>query len=131
MSGTLAETTDIYLLDDMNLEVTEVSGVVALVQRLYRRLTTPTGMFPWWPNEGYDCRDALLSKTPLWKIKTAIESQCTRDEQCISAVATLVKSADGKTMNITVAIKTEEGDYAFTMQITEAASTLIALQKAA
>lgn len=128
--GSIAQNRDLHLASDMDLEGSEVTGVVALAERLLRRLTTPKGMFPWWPNEGYDARDALLSKQPLWRIKTAIEAECERDEQCLSAVATIVMSTDGKTMTIKIAALTEEGDFIFTMGITEAAGTLIAVQKA-
>lgn len=129
MSGTLNQTRDLHLDMDMTFEAYEVSGVRALAERLLRRITTSKGMFEWWPNDGYDARDALLSKIPPWKIKAAIENECMKDEQVVSIVATVTVSADGRTMTVLLNVTTEQGDYDFTMGITQAAATLIALQK--
>lgn len=130
MAGTLSNTVDIWLTDDLKLEMPEVRGVVAVAQRLFRRLTSPRGIFPFWPNKGFDVRGALLSKMSPARMKSAIEAECKDDEQVLACTATLKLSDSGKQMDATVAFTTAEGSYKFTMNVNEAASTYISLSKA-
>jgi hypothetical protein len=129
--GTLAETRDLACVTDLTPEMREVTGVVALIHRLARRLQTPRGRFPWWPNFGLDVTQYLLSKTPAWRIQRDIEDECLKDEQCLGCRVRVDQSRDGREMTLTIGIETEEGDYVFTMSVTQAAATLVSLQKAA
>lgn len=131
MSGTLSETTDLYLLNDMTADGRECSGYVALACRLVRRLQTPRGFFPFWPNFGLNIRKYSLSKTPTWQMAHEIESELKKDEQVKDVVVTPTVSDQGRAVRFDVMVQAEVGAFTFTMSVTEAAATLISLQKVA
>lgn len=118
-------------MTDLTPDMREVTGVVALTHRLARRLQTPRGLIPFWPNFGLDVTQYLLSKMPAWRIQRDIEDECLKDEQCLGCRARVVQNRDGREMDIQVGIETEEGDYVFTMNVTQAAATLLSLRAAA
>lgn len=108
----------------------EVSGGLCVAQRLMRRWTTPRGFFQFWPNEGHDVRQYLLDKAPPWRIKAALEAEAIRDEQIDVCVVTPTLSDDGTTMNLDGIFTTKFGVFKFSMGITDAAATLLALEAA-
>lgn len=128
MAGSLDETRDIYLVSDLRPEMPEVSGVDALAQRLLLRLTTPKGIFPWWPDEGLDVTTYALSKEPDYRIAAAIKAECERDEQVDLARVEIDRSS-GR-LRFTVFAFSPLGDFKMTMGITQAAATLLALEAA-
>lgn len=129
MAGTLEETRDLHLVGDFLPEMPEVTGRVALLQRLVRRLTTPPGIFrKWWPNEGINVPDFVLSKVPTWRIRALVEAQCERDEQVREARARVVTLNGGLGVRVDLFITDADGSFAFTMNVTEAAASLVALQ---
>jgi hypothetical protein len=130
MAGSLEETRDIYLVNDFRPEMPEVSGVDALAQRLLLRLTTPRGLFPWWPEDGLDVRMFALSKEPAYRIAGAIDAECRKDEQCDSTLVS-IQSFDGGARHIfTITVFSPLGNFKFTMGVTEAAANLLALEEA-
>lgn len=131
MSGTLGETTDLYLLDDFTADMRECSGYVALACRLVARLRTPRGFFPWWPTFGLNIRKYSLSKTPTWQMAHEVSEQLKLDEQVKDVVVTPSLSDQGRAVRFDVLVQAEVGVFTFTMSATEAAATLIGLQKVA
>jgi hypothetical protein len=122
------ETIDVWWQEDFKREMPEVYGQLALSQRLLRRLTCRKGFFPWWPNEGIDIRDYLLSKIPLWRIKNDVDDQCAREEQIEYANSTPSYLENNRVLNLKVDLVSGIGNFSFTMTATEAAARLIALQ---
>jgi hypothetical protein len=131
VAGSLEETRDLHLDGDFLPEMPEVTGRTALVQRLIRRLTTQPGVLPCWQNQGINVPSLVLSKVPLWRIRAAIETECGRDEQVGAGNARARLAQNGSGLRIDVFIRSAEGPFTFTMGVTEAAATLIALQEAA
>jgi hypothetical protein len=129
--GTLAETRDLALDGDMQPHAPDVTGVLAVAQRLRRRLTTRRGTFPWWPDFGTDIRQYLLSKAPAWRIAKDVEYELLKDEQ-VQAVFVGVELHDGgKRIRLFVTVVSSAvRDFRFTMDITKAAGSLVALQAA-
>jgi hypothetical protein len=127
--GTLAETVDLALDGDMQAHAPNAVAEVAVAQRLKRWLTTRRGTMPWWPNRGTDLRQYLLSKTPTWRIMQDVEAELLKDEQ-VEAVATAVELLDsGRRLRLVVAVAcSATRNFQFTMDITTAAGTLVALQ---
>jgi hypothetical protein len=131
VAGTLSETTDLYLLGDMTADGRECSGYVALACRLVARLQTPTGFFPWWKTFGLNIRKYSLSKTPPWQMAHEITEQLKLDEQVKDVVVTPSVSDLGRAILFNILVQAEVGAFTFTMSATEAAATLVGLQKAA
>lgn len=118
----LNDTIDVHCVDDFLPSMPAVSGHVALAQRLARRLTTPRGRLPYWPEFGYDLRQVLLSKRSPHVVAAAVEAECLKDEQVESVEATL--SVVGTAMILVLAVADAGGPFEFTLTITEAAATL-------
>lgn len=131
MALTLGETSDIYLLGDMRPEMPTVSGFDALAQRLIRRLSTPRGFFPFWPNFGLNIRKYSLSKIPTWQIAHEVQDECLKDEQVKDVIVTPTYGDQGRSVRLDVYVTAAVGNFTFSMAATDAAATLIALQKAA
>jgi hypothetical protein len=128
---TVDQTTDIWCDgEDMRPEQPEVSGALCVAQRLMRRWTTPKGLFKFWPNEGHDARQYLLSKEPPWRIKSALEAEALRDEQVEICQVTPTLLDNGATLNLDGFFTTKLGVFKFSMNVTDAAATLIALEAA-
>lgn len=123
------ETIDVWWVDDFRPEMPEVYGETALVQRLLRRLTCPKGLFPSWPYEGLDTKQYLLSKVPLWRIKTDVEAECLRDEQVDRVIATPSYLNNNTVLRIHLYIEPVGGSaFDFTMTSDEASTRLVELQ---
>lgn len=120
------ETIDIHSDGDFLPTMPAVYGRTALVQRLIRRLSTPTGRFPFWsPNAGFDLRDALLSKASPDFIITQVQFQCTEDEQVESCLAVMTKQTTTE-WEMDVTITDAEGPFTFTLSISQARQELSA-----
>lgn len=130
--GSLAQTVDLDLDADMQPHAPVVTGTLAVARRLRRRLTTRRGTFPWWPQFGTDLRQYLLSKTPAWRIAKDAEFELLKDEQ-VDAVAIGLELLDnGRRIRLVIAVACSSvKNFRFTMDITQAAGSLVALQEAA
>ena len=129
MAGTLAETVDIDCVSDIKPHMPTVSGRLGLVQALARRLQTPRGKAPWWPNYGTDVQQFLLAKVRPSVIAAAVKAECLKDERVESIDLTV--TVDGNSMRLDIQVTDAAGPFTFTLSITEAAVSLIALQQAA
>jgi len=114
---------------DMQAHAPHVTGIKAVAQRLRRRLTTRRGTFPWWPNYGTDIRQYLLSKTPAWRIAKDVEIELVKDEQVLAVGVGVEFLDNGRRIRLVIAVACSEvRDFRFTMDITQAAGQLVALQ---
>lgn len=130
--GLLDVTRDLALEADMAPHAPEVVGTRAVAQRLRRRLVTRRGTWPWWPTFGTDLRQFLLSKVPAWRIAKAAEAELAQDEQVQGVVVQAEVLDGGRRIRLRIFVKSSEvRNFNFTMDITEAAATLLALQEAA
>jgi len=123
-------TTDLAGIDEFEPHMPSVSGRLALVTRLARRLSTPRGRFIYWPDFGEDIRAYLLTKAPASRIAAAVESECLKDEQ-VETVDVTVSTLDfaSRSLTITVEVEDADGPFDFTLTITEAAVSLVELQE--
>jgi hypothetical protein len=118
-------TIDVDCDADFKPDMPSVSGMVALGQRLKRRLTTDTGRWPFWdPDDGFDLLALLLSKaSPGW-IVDQVQIQCMKDEQVEAAIATITPTG-ANSYQLRVAIVAADGPYELTMDINTATQELV------
>lgn len=114
----LDSTIDVHCLDDFLPTMPTIRGREALLQRLYRRLTTPRGRFFPWPDFGFDVRAALLSKMSPSRIATEVQAECLKDEQVFQVEA--VVNMTGNAATLQVSVMDDDGPFQFTMTIDEA-----------
>lgn len=129
MAGTLSETIDIDCVSDIKPHLPTASGRLALAQALARRLQTPRGKAPWWPNYGTDVQQFVLAKVRPSIISAAVRAECLKDERVESVDLTV--SVDGNATRLDIQVTDAEGPFTFTLSITEAAASLIAFQRVA
>ena len=122
--------TDVYCLTGFRADMPEISGMVAIAHVAARGLQTPNGRFPGWPNWGEDLRQYFLSKHPPALIAAKARRQISTDER-VRACKVTAERVD-RSINLTVHIVPEEGGpFTFVLTITQAALTLVSLQKEA
>jgi hypothetical protein len=124
-------TVDVFCVSDFKPDMPTVRGRIALMHRLARRLTTPRGRFKFWPKFGTDIRQYLLSKVPPRAVASAAESECLKDEQVDRATVAVESREGGRLLRLVIAIEDANGPFTFTLDITQAAASLIELQNAA
>src|SRR5689334_4803755 len=112
------DTIDLHCVEDFLPTMPAVSGRVALAQRVARRLTTRRGQIPYWPEFGYDVREALLSKRDPKRIASDIEAECEKDEQVEKAQADV--NIVGTECTIALTIADANGPFEFTLTIGQA-----------
>jgi hypothetical protein len=98
-----------------------VSGIVALSQRIARRLTTPRGAWFWAPNECTDVRAYLnegMGPDALSRIKGDIEREALREEAVATANADVSFNAQSMTLTIHLTGTTKAGPFQFVMNVT-------------
>jgi len=116
--------------NDYRPEMPAASGGEAVAQRLLRRWTTPYGFFRRWSSFGHDARQYIGDKQPLWRAKAGLENEAKKDEQVASILVIPTLEQDGTFLRLDGMFATKGGVFKFTMGITEAAGSLIALEKA-
>jgi len=107
-----------------------VSGIVALAQRIARRLTTPRGAWFWAPNECTDVRGYLnegVGPDAQAQIKAAIEREALREEAVATASADVAFNAQAMTLTIHLTGTSKAGPFQFVMSVT---SVTLAILKA-
>ncbi len=120
----------VWLEADFLREMPAVTGRLAVALRLLRRLSTPRGLFPWWPNEGLNVAKYLNSKTPTWVMRAEIKAECLRDEEVedVGVIPTIIKSSVGNLVNLEISVVTKDDRFDFIMTATEASANLIRIQ---
>src|SRR5690348_7554493 len=126
-----AATIDLFHDGDLVPECPEVAGPVALAQRVARRLRTANGFFPWWPNEGLNISDYLLSCAPKWQVESQIKEEVKRDQGVVDAVVIAALSDDGRELNVKVYLTSVFGPLELTMTASESNARLLDIRRAA
>jgi hypothetical protein len=106
--------TDVSVEPDFDETWTPISGPQVLAERLVRRLTTPRGTLPFWPDEGTDIREFVrdtIDQSVLFTLRQTLVNECEKDEQVSSADATA--SYNESTSTITAAVSVDAGDGPF------------------
>lgn len=124
----IENTTDVWCIDNFLPHMPEIRGRVALGHRLARRLTTPRGRVPWWPNDGTDLRQYMLSHASPSAIAQAAKAECLKDEQVEDVKVTVEVLDSGRAMNLLLEVTDAAGPFTFTLNITDAAAKLIGLE---
>jgi predicted mannosyl-3-phosphoglycerate phosphatase (HAD superfamily) len=117
--------TDVPWLDEPEPNMPPISGRKAHAQRQWRRLSTSRGRFPWWPNDGLDIRDFLLSKQEVSFIERAIRDEAEKDEECDEAAVEVIREGPRGDMTINISIDDGDGPFDFTLLVSQARTILV------
>lgn len=118
--------TDSYCLEDLQWVSTRVTDPAQLVgQRLARRLQTPRGalgLIHGDPNFGWDVRQLMLSKlTTASRItaQSAIQQECLKDEEVLSAAVSINPTDGGSGLRITIDGQLSGGPFTLVLGVNE------------
>lgn len=116
--------TDFSAIDDIDANLSLVSGRTCLMQALLRRLLTPRGGLFYAPNYGTDIMRFVNTSTDARVIEQAIETELLQDERVdnVQCTVTIDEPADksitgGKTFKIDLTLETAEGPFDLTASI--------------
>lgn len=115
---------------DLDPELGEVSGSLAVCQALFRRYTTPLGGLFYDPRYGCDVRQYLgAGFTPAKRAQLlrAMEDQAYQDERVDEVAITITDGADGA---VTIEVKglTGEGPFRLVMEASAALVTALVME---
>ena len=110
-------------VDDLDANLSIVTGRTCLLQALLRRISTPRGALWYAPDYGTDIGAFVNTPTDPRVIQQAIESEILNDERVTDCRATVTLSEEsdpssgGKTMTVTLELETGEGPFEFTVSV--------------
>lgn len=96
---------DLACVDDLDADMTEVTGRRVLAEALARRLSTPRGGLIDDPNYGTDVRGYLnddLSKADIARIGAAVDAECRKDERVLRTTTQVGFVSGALTLSIQV-----------------------------
>ena len=104
-----------------------VSGSQALMQAVYRRLTTPRGSVPRAPNYGLDLRSFMsieLTRAAMAAIPAQIEQEVLKDER-IESVKVVIAAHDARSLTLTVTCSGALGPFRLTLVVSAVTVALL------
>lgn len=108
-------------VDDLDANLSFVSGRRALLQNLADRLTTPRGSL--WYDESYgdDIRRFIGASVDARVIEGAVEAECLNDERVSEVTATIAETDDQvlltSTITLDIAVTDADGPFEFTLEV--------------
>jgi phage baseplate assembly protein W len=120
--------TDLHCADDLDPTMPEVTGRVALVQAILRRLSTPPGSLFYDPDYGIDVREYVgegLDAADLFYVQTEIERECLKDERVRAAQARVSLDASTGVLTISLQLRDATGPFRLVLSVDQVTLTLL------
>lgn len=123
---------DFSAVDDLDANLSVVSGRTCLIQALLRRISTPRGALFYAPDYGIDIGAFVNTTSDPRVIEAAVESEILTDERVNNARATVTVTdpADqsvtgGKAFTIELSLETDDGPFTLTLTIDQVTGALL------
>lgn len=117
--------TDIHCVDDVDRDLSLVSGPLGVAEAVARRLITPRGRLWYAPDYGTDIRAYLNSELRPFQIARDVEAEALKDERVIAADAEVIRST-ADTLEIRLLLTLGDGPFAFVLTITQVSASVLA-----
>lgn len=108
---------------DLDPGLRVVSGRRALADAIVRRLTNQRGVFPDWPDYGFDLQSVVGTTLNLSQVRQLILEQCLLEEEVESATATLEQR--GETLVATISVSDGAGPFDLTISVSDVSTEAI------
>lgn len=108
---------------DLDPGLRVVSGRRALADAIVRRLTNPRGVFPDWPDYGFDLQSVTGTTLNVSQVRQLITEQCLLEEEVQSATVTLEQR--GEVLVATVSVTDGTGPFDLTISVSEVTTEAI------
>lgn len=113
-----AEGSDFSGVDDLDPAMREVSGRLALAQAYARRLNTPRGALPDWPEYGFDLVGAIGTAMTDDQIKQKLQEQAMLEEEVEDISTSIERTPEGGAI-VSVRLFDGDGPFEFTVNISD------------
>lgn len=123
--------TDFDFLNDLNPNLTMVSGLAVLGQDILHRLETPRGGLFYDPDYGTDVRaylSAAITPQVLSRMQSEIQAELGKDERFLSTSAKLQFVPATSTLTLNLSVVTAQGPFALVIEITNLTISLLSIQ---
>jgi phage baseplate assembly protein W len=117
---------DVSTFPDLDPNFTSISGTRVVAESLARRLTTPRGALPFFPDYGTDVRSWLNESVTQDRIATwqrAIEAECLKEERVLSAKASVLFDFQAQNLAVTVSAVTADGPFKLNLSVNGSPAT--------
>lgn len=121
--------TDFNLGDDLDANLSVVSGVTGLGQALARRLRTPRGGLWYAPDYGTDLRQYVLG--PVYSaraLEMAAAAECRKDERVEAARARAAQGDDPSSVELTIDVEVADGPFSLVLNVSAVTVDLLRLE---
>ena len=118
--------TDISCTSDLFFD--EVDDRSAIAQRIFRKLTTPTGRLIDDPNWGIDLNDLLnddMSKAEADRIRSRIKMEVEEDESVKTADVSLSLTSGRYLIKITLTLETDSTEISLSIAVDNVSATML------
>ena len=124
---------DFSFLNDLDPNLSVISGRTCLAQALVRRLSTKRGGLWYDENYGTDLREFLNSSAGVNVIAQAAENECRKDERVADVEALVEYLADSQTIQVKLRIwdDTDSDSFVLTLAVGSLTVELLELSEAA
>lgn len=123
---TFALGTDFSCVDDLDANLSSVSGRKCLAQAVARRLTTPTGGLFYAPDYGDDIRRYLHTNGPAeTRVAAAVQGEAEKDERVDRADVTVALADGGTSLGIDVRLDDGDGPFDLTLNVSDLTTELL------
>ena len=109
--------TDFLCVEDIDPNLTVVSGRTCLAQALTRRLMCQRGQLFYDENYGTDVRQFVNSVSRDSVVSQAVENECLKDERVQAVTCTVTRSNDGETFELSLQITDLDGEFPLTVAV--------------
>lgn len=104
---------------DIDPALRTVSGRLALIQAVYRRLTTPRGALVDWPSYGFDLQSIIGTTLSIVQVTSRVREQCMAEEEVLDVLIDIEQSRDRRTLTIDLRITDRDGPFTLTLNVSE------------
>lgn len=102
---------------DLDPGLRVVGGRRALADAIVRRLTNPRGVFPDWPDYGFDLQSVIGTTLNASQVRQLITEQCLLEEEVESATVTVEQI--GETLSVLVSLQDGTGPFDLTISVSD------------
>jgi len=108
---------DFSCVEDIDANLSTVSGRTCLIQALVRRLLAPRGSLWSDPNYGADIREFLNTPARVEVVSQVVQNECLKDERVEDVSADVEYLDETETLQIKLAVTDEDGPFALTLLV--------------
>ena len=121
---------DIAVFPDLDTSFTAMTGPRVVAEAVARRLSTPRGSLPFYPEYGIDVRDWVnetITRDRLAQFRRELEAEVVKDERIDDATGSIAFNPQTGEMRIAVNVTTAAGPFALVLGVTQVTVSVLSV----